>query len=102
MDASDELKQRIIDHDSHMRSDGPIGSQMSLDIFSNSPSNKTKVSHVPGLLRSSPDGTPLQLRRSMFLKNIKNKGKISSLDIPDPDSVPLLNRIANGSNGIMA
>ena len=103
MEASEEFKQRIMEHDAQMRSEAPplFGSQRSLDIFSHSPKGRAKPSQVPGLLRNSPDGTPLQLRRAMFLKNMKNKGKISSLDIPDPDSVPLLNRITNGANGMI-
>jgi len=103
VDVSAELKMRIEEHDKQLKFEGFRGSQLSLDIFSHSPTTKSHGTHVPGLLRNSPDGTPLQLRRAVFLKNIKkNKGKLSSLDIPDPDSVPLLNRITNGTNGISA
>ena len=84
-----------------MKSDRTPGSQLSLDIFAHSPAQKPHGSHVPGLLRSSPDGTPLQLRRAMFLKNVKKKGEKASFESTDPENVPLLNRITNGTNGII-
>lgn len=79
-----------------------IGSQLSLTIFRHSPTARNKLGHPSGLLKGSPEGTPIVLRKAMFLKNMKDKEKVvQSFDIPDPDVVPLLHRTTDGPNGVI-
>eukprot|EP00795_Rhopilema_esculentum_P009039 gene9039-16682_t len=93
-------KQRISENEKFRRCQKAIIGNKYLELFTQSPSLKHKV--PSGTIKGSPDVTPITLRRAMLLKNIKNKDKMTSFDVPqEPERLPLLNQTIHGNNGVV-
>eukprot|EP00794_Sanderia_malayensis_P009042 gene9042-10009_t len=98
IDAVETHKRRISEHDLklHRCQNARINSQLSLNIFKESPSLREKHGlYSNGLVRAAPTPSPIILRKNVFLRSYKEK---QVEDLGEHDTAPLL----DGPNGIRA
>ena len=100
IDAVEVHRQRISEHDEKMRCpDTKVDSLPSVTIFGHSPLLKAKlIHHSSGVLRGTPDGSPLEMKKAMYLRNFKEKSVLADAS-NELDMLPLLNKHADGQNG---